>query len=265
MRFFMASSPGDRTKADLSNDLSMSPSKDDLAMRQSPTKSRQKQPKTTEAVAPSRGLYIVIGLLLVALAGAGIFGYQAISTLQQQLQLAQNQLNQSASQLGSELGNLKNKVTDQTTSLGAEGNKMSAELQRLDSEIRKTNDRTRKALEANQSAIEKLQTTSDEQKKLIAAAQTLAESADKKVAEMAAKLDKSNADSASDLRAMRADLAAMSKRLVVLDEVENNTQAIRAIDAHRRQLNAAIDQIRGDISVLYQKTGATPGARPGAQ
>lgn len=247
-------------------DLSMKPTRDELAQRQQKSgKAPVRQPSPSAPkppAAPGGGaigtLWSIIILMLIVMGGGGWFLWQKIDRLQASLEQSTQALATSEKALTGLQASLENR--DKT--LNRSGDQMANDIKALESEVRKlwdvANKRTKAALDEQTAAITKLQTD----------LKTQSGSVDKQVAstvdvvtkvkqEFAAlqENDKQMGDALdklqSDLSKVRAQLAENPSDLE--DRVTNIEVSMKSIDAYRKQVNLRLDQMDQQLGQVYRQ------------
>lgn len=268
------------------NDLSMKPSRDDLASRkQSQQKTRKRSTTVTVGdntpVQTSRnGPLLAIILLVVLGAGAGgWFMWQQMESLSAELKQSKLMLTESQTSMG----DLKQNLASQSESLSKTGSEVESDLKLHISEIRKlwdlSNKRNKPAIEINKTAISSLKSSLAQQKKLAAKATETAAAAQASVNGLQSQLKEGQLQTAvintqvSEMESQLSELNAQNKALkTLITSQEKSLQALQesngaalqatlkeilqrldSVDAHRRQVNARLDQHDRNISELYKK------------
>lgn len=266
------------------NDLSMKPSRDDLALRQTQggrKRSHSVDVKGKQQPPGSRnGPLLIVLLLIVAGAGAGGWlMWQEVEKLSAELAQSKEMLSESRTNLG----DLQQNIASQSSTLDQTGSKIREELDFHMSEIRKLWDLSNKTnkpdIQANEKAIAGAKSTLASQKKQLTVVQS-----DLKAAQKAAQTAQAQAKQAqlqssainsqvSELETQLSELTAQNKALknminsqeAVIKELQSTAgkalnnqltdivQRLDSIDAHRRQVNARLDQHDRNITELYQK------------
>lgn len=277
----IAATPADKEAA--MSDLSMKPARDELV-------SRRPAPRRTAGSgvsAMSPGLKALVVLAMIGVLGAGWLVWQKVQTLDAALDASSEALKSSQEELGS----LQNKVQSQDKSLSKTGDQIGTAVAKLDLEVRKlwdlSNKRNRPDIEKLQKDMaamaQQLQASSKANADLAARLGQL--QADNKT--LSASLEKLRADSGdvarlqsvlADLKADQRDLAATQLSLGAGQEKLQSSVAalqagpkappvagdlgkrvaqiesdIKAINAHRQQINSRMSQLDQDVQLLYQK------------
>lgn len=267
------------------SDLSMKPSRDDLASRKQQPKGRKRShsvtPPPAQPVKASRNGPILVILLLIA-AGSGTGGWlmwQEMESLRVELGQSKELLTQSQTNMG----NLKENLASQTANMSKTGSQMEADLKLHFSEIDKlwnlSNKKNRPAIDKNSKAIAGLSSTLAQQKQVVAkAAETTAaaqqsikalenqlkqdqlqgSAINAQVSELEGRLKEIAAQNTAFknmLAAQEKDILDIQKRsgAALQAKLDDIAQRLDSIDAHRRQVNARLDQHGRNISELYKK------------
>lgn len=263
------------------SDLSMKPSRDDMVSRQQgQTRSRRHSVETTGSKPRSMAPAWMLLLLIVAGAGAGAAGgwylWQQIEALQARLVQSTSLLEESQSRLG----HLQSNIESQNQNLSQSGNKVESELDVQMSEIRKLWDvaykRNKPDIEKNTQNIAGLTKSVAELSKSISGQNSSLKQVGDALAKAEASLgqlqskytntDKANKNIAAQIDQLSVQLKELSVQNETLKSMINvqDSQikrlsdatgskmeqrlydleiAIKAIDAHRRQVNGRLDSI----------------------
>ncbi|PCJ43195.1 MAG: hypothetical protein COA99_07760 [Moraxellaceae bacterium] len=254
------------------NDLSMKPLKEDLVHREQSGK-RKKPPS-----APSTQPIVVLLLLIVAVAGSAGGWY-----LWQQLQIVSGKLENSTLALADSetaLGSLKSELDVRNDSISKQKGETASTLEELEHEIRKlwdiSNKRNKKAISANKSSVNKLSSSIKTQTSELAVQIKAVSALSVKVTQQQrefAKGQKANVTLSSTVASLQDQVANLSvendmlrtlsvEQGKLLQGVKNDglqsqvnelQQAIKAIDAHRRQVNGRLDRLGRELDTLYPK------------
>lgn len=268
------------------NDLSLKPTRDELAQRQRPRASRTASGGNAApvVVANTAPLWSLVILLLIVMGGGGWYLWVQIQSLQSSLDQSRSALNQSEQTLTSLQQNIDIRTKTQTKS----GDQMAAELKELDSEVRKLWDLANKrqkaeleqhgkalaALEANlktrDAALDKqAQTAADNTKKLReewqqlkdaqAAVQTALDSQKTALENQKAALERQKAaleTQQASLKKQDAELARLRSSAATPDDLEtritNLEVSSKSLDAYRRQVNGRLDQLDQQVRQIYK-------------
>lgn len=266
------------------SDLSMKPSRDELATRQQGSRRKGSHKvdlkKTADTPSGRNGpLLGIILLIMMGASGGGWFMWQEVEKLRAELSQSKELLSESQSRLG----DLKENLASQSSTLNEAGSQIEKDLQLHMSEIRKlwdlSNKRNRPDIEANQKSIAALKKSVAQQKKQLANTEAIAAANKKTVAALQAQVQQGQVEASvissqiEKLTAQLKELSAQNKALknmissqeIAITELQEISgaalekkltevvQRLDAIDAHRRQVNARLDQHDRNISELYQK------------
>ena len=268
------------------NDLSMKPSREDLASRKQSQQKTRKRSTTVSMgeAAPAQtsrnGPLLAIVLLVVLGAGAGgWFMWQQMESLSAELKQSKQLLTESQTSMG----DLKQNLASQSESLSKTDSQVESDLKLHFSEIRKlwdlSNKRNKPAIEINKTAIGSLKSSLAQQKKLAAEAAATASAAQASVKGLQSQLQEGQLQTSvintqvsemesqlsalsAQNKALQATIAQQEKSLKALQEsngaalqatLKEILQRLDSVDAHRRQVNARLDQHDRNISELYKK------------
>lgn len=258
------------------DDLSLKPSRDDLAQRQQRSPRQQsgpgKAPAPTVSVSTAP-LWSLVVLLVVVMAVGGWYLWNQIQRLENDLHHSLSALSQSEVTLTSLQQNLDNR--DKT--LNKSGDQMAAELKELNSEVRKlwdvANKRNKALIDEQAKAIAALETSLKTQSANVdkqiqaATAGTKDLKADwQKVKDAQAELQTALSAQTSAMEKQKSDLAALKSSVSSLksnlaaphdldDRITNLEVALKSIDAYRRQVNVRLDQLDQQLGQMYNSQG----------
>lgn len=247
------------------DDLSLKPSRDDLAQRQHTRGTKPapagKAPAPTVA-ANTAPLWSLVILLVVVMAGGGWYLWDQVQRLQNNLHQSLAALNQSEQALSSLQQNLDNR--DKT--LSKSGDQMQAELKELNSEVRKlwdlTNKRQKaeleqqaKALAALEASLKSQGVTFDKQSQSTLERVTKLREEWQQLKDGQAALQASLEEQKAALEKQNSELAKLRTSLATPDDLDtrmtNVEVALKSIDAYRRQVNTRLDQLDEQLGQLY--------------
>ncbi len=270
---------------DLLNDLSMKPTRDDLAIR------KKVQPKrgghlhsdhlpSTAPATGSRNIFILLLLLVAVAAGAGGWlMWQEMEKLRVELGQSQKLLTQSQANMGS----LKANLANQSENITKTGSQIEADLKHHLSEIRKLWDlshkRNKPAINKNAKEISRLKSSVAKQKELVAKTTQVTAAAQQTLKEYESQLQEEQLQVSlvntqlSELEAQLKEITAWNKSLKnmlatqakaisslqqqsdkgIQTRLDELSQRLDAVDVHRRQVNARLDQQGRNIRELYNK------------
>ena len=215
----------------------------------------------------SGGTSVITSFVLLVLIGAcGWLGWQSIS-LQEQLDVATSELKQNRKYLDV----LGAKLSETGDSFTATETVYDKQFKRWESEIRKlwvvSNERNKKAIADNKAAVGKVSSQ-------VSKAVSAGSASEKTAKKVAGDLERLRSDLVSEntvlkagleeqneqLMLVRGELELLQKRLGNLPNnlaarVQNNEDAVEAIDAARRQLIANITQLQSQVSDLQRRVG----------
>ncbi|MCG8314281.1 MAG: hypothetical protein MI976_13825 [Pseudomonadales bacterium] len=266
------------------SDLSMKPSRDELASRQGQKTNTKKSYRTevgTVKPTPHRnGPILIVLLLIVVGAGAGgWFMWQEMGSLSKELHQSKQLLSESQSSLG----DLKQNIALQSDSMDQTGSEIQQQIKLHMSEIRKlwdvANKTNKPAIAENSKALSKLESNLAGQKKQLSNVVSSSDAMAKSVTSMQAQLQQGELQTSvlnsqlSELEAQLKALVEQNKSLktsIDAQEVDINrlkvtsgksleaklveiNQRLDSIDAHRRQVNARLEQQQRSIDQLYKK------------
>ncbi len=253
-------------------DLSMKPTRDELAQRQTsrgkPSKgngSKKPGPAPAARSSSQAGLWTVLILLIVGSAGGGWYLWDKIERLQSSLDASTENL-ASAEQ---SLSKLQTSLENRDNTLSKSGDQMVADIKLLDSEVRKLWDLSNKKnrpniaeltrqVKALQSDLKsnKSTTVSSLGKKLNTTAEQQA-AIKKQLTEM----QESNATLASSTDVLKKELQQIKTTLGSAsdfdDRITSLEVAIKAIDAHRSQVNGRLEKLDKEVGSLMQGSTGT--------
>ena len=255
---------------DTLGDLSMKPTRDELAQRQT---SRGKPPKNTQK--PSRvppppsgagqaGLWSVLIVLMVCSAGGGWYLWDKIERLQSSLTRSTASLTSAEKALS----DLQMRLENRDNTLSKSGDQMIEDIKLLDSEVRKlwdlANKRNRpdiaelsKQVKSLQSDLKASKGTLSGMSKEVKASAAQISALKKQINEMQdsnATLAKSTDTLKKELQQMKAVLGSAAD---FDDRITSLEVAIKAIDAHRSQVNGRLEKLDKEVGSLLR---AAPGA-----
>ncbi|WP_290581680.1 hypothetical protein [Ketobacter sp.] len=252
-------------------DLSMKPARDELAQRQSsrgkPAKTHSPKPSRPAAgAAPSSqaGLWSVLIVLIVFSAGGGWFLWDKIERLQSSLKASTANLataEQALSQLQSNLENRDN-------TLSKSGDQMVADIKLLDSEVRKlwdlSNKKNRPEIEGLVKDVKALQGELKSSSSSIGSLSKKVSASEEQHAALKKQLGEikeSSATLAKTSETLKKDLQQMKSILGNAadfdDRITSLEVAIKAIDAHRSQLNGRLEKLDKEVGALMSGASGT--------
>lgn len=253
-------------------DLSMKPTRDELAQRQTsrgkPAKGnapKAPNPKPAPSSAATQGgLWSVLIVLIVCSAGGGWYLWDKVERLQASL----SQSTQALASAEQALSSLQKKLENRDNTLSKSGDQMTGDIKELQSEVRKlwdlANKRNKTDIAALTKQISALKsdlkassgTLSGMSKQVSASADQLA-ALKKQLGEM----QESNGILAKSTDALKKDLQQLKSILGSAadfdDRITSVEVAIKAIDAHRSQVNGRLEKMDRELGSLLQKS-ATP-------
>ncbi len=264
-------------------DLSMKPTRDELAQRQhvrgkpskpsSNTPPPRSRPPASGGSSSQGGLWVVLLLVIAAAAGGGWYLWNQIEMMR--INLAQS--TQALSSSEQALSTLQSSLDNRDNTLSKSGDQMLEDIKGINSEIRKLWDLSNKRNKVDIAKLDKLLKELDSNLKstgkllndVKAQAASVADqvSASKKTLN---ELQENNGTITKTLDTQQKELAAQKKELAALnsqlgsstdfeDRITSIEIAIKAIDAHRSQVNGQLLRIDSEIGALQQKVSATPG------
>ncbi len=269
------------------NDLSMKPSRDELASRQNKAKSGKKRPQAIDpkkqAEAPVKSgngpILLVLLLIVAGAAGGGWLMWQEVESLSAELAQSKELLSESQTNLG----DLKQNIASQSSVLDQTGDKVRQELDFHMSEIRKlwdlSNKTNKPAIEANEKTIKSLKSSVAEQKKLISSAESAASRSAATLKDLESQVKQGQLQTSvinsqvGELESRLSELTAQNKALknmlesqesaikrletssgkALQDKLADIEQRLNSVDAFRRQVNNRLTQHDRSIAELYQK------------
>lgn len=269
------------------SDLSMKPSRDDLARRQTKGKPVKKiarpsgaAPEPPTGGKSGNGPLLLVLLFIAGGAGAGgWFMWQEVKALSAELAQSKQLLSESQSNLG----DLKQNIASQSSTIDQTGDQVRKDLDFHMAEIRKlwdlTNKTNKPAIAANEKAISQLKTGIAQQKKAIAAVETAASSAASTASGLESRIKQGELQTSvinsqvNELETQVSDLVAQNTALknmltsqeVAIKRLEADSgkvlkakladieQRLNSIDAFRQQVNTRLTQYDRNIAELYQK------------
>ena len=232
------------------------------------------KPKTTAKASASKsvksssgGPSVVTSFVLLVLIGAcGWLAWQTIA-LQEQLAATTNQLRDHQKYLDI----LGAKLSETGDTFSATETSYDKQFKRWESEIRKlwvvSNERNKKSITENKAAVDKL---SGQIRKAVDASSSSQQTSKKLLADIErlsgdlisdnTVLKASLEDQDEQLMLVRGELELLQKRLSNLPNnlatrVQNNEDAVEAIDAARRQLVSNITQLQSQVAELQRRIG----------
>lgn len=252
-------------------DLSMKPTRDELAQRQTsrgkPAKSNT--PKSPKAPGPAPassqgGLWSVLIVLIVCSAGGGWYLWDKIERLQSSL----TRSTESLVSAEKALSDLQMRLENRDNTLSKSGDQMIEDIKLLDSEVRKlwdlSNKRNRsniaelsKQLKSLQSDLKASKGTVSGMSKEVKASASQLSALKKQINEM----QESNATLASSTDVLKKELKQMKTVLGSAadfdDRITSLEVAIKAIDAHRSQVNGRLEKLDKEVgSLMHSPSGA---------
>ncbi|MDX1696320.1 MAG: hypothetical protein R3208_21320 [Ketobacteraceae bacterium] len=268
------------------DDLSMKPSRDELASRQLKGKpARRRAPAPDDkSPPPSAGkgfngpVLVILLLIVVGASAGGWLMWQEVNNLSAELAQSKELLSESQSNLG----NLQQNIASQSSAIDQTGNKIQEELEFHMSEIRKlwdlSNKTNKPAIEANEKAIASLKSTLSEQKKLIASAEAAATKSRDATESLKSQVKQNEVQTSvintqmGELESRVSELAAQNKALktmlesqeaainrleassgkVLKEKLADIEQRLDSIDAFRRQVNSRLTQHDRSIAELHK-------------
>ncbi|MCG8537921.1 MAG: hypothetical protein MI808_22760 [Pseudomonadales bacterium] len=257
---------------DSMGDLSMKPTRDELAQRQTtkskPAKAPKGAPTPPSKKPPSGGdtpvvLWSLVILLLVIGGAGGWYLWDKSEKLQARLDESA-QSSQANERLFS---NLQDTLKNRDATLSKSGDQMADDIKLLQSEVRKlwdlSNKRNKKDIAAMQKQVAQLQsdlkgsrgTLSGMSKEVKATAGAL-ESLKKQLSE----LKENNQTLTQLVNSQQGDLSALKASVGSAADVEDRITSlevsIQAIDAHRQQVNGRLQQLDQEIGRLVQSSSS---------
>lgn len=251
-------------------DLSMKPARDELAQRQSsrgkPAKGKAPaSPRPAVTKSPGQaGLWSVLILVIVGSAGGGWYLWDKIERLQGSLRSSTENL-ATAEQV---LSKLQTNLDNRDNTLSKSGDQMIADIKLLDSEVRKlwdlSNKKNRpeiaeltKQVKALKSDLKSSSSTVTSLSKKINTSAEQQTALQKKVNEMqesSATLAKSSDSLKKELQQMKSILGNASD---FDDRITSLEVAIKAIDAHRSQINGRLEKLDQEVGALIRGSSGT--------
>lgn len=256
----------------------MKPSKEDLVQREQAAKTAGKR-SGVAAGSGSGPLTLVLVVLFIVLAaggGAGWFMWQQLNDLTQRLDRSHSALTDSETELGS----LKSQLETRNASLSKQKGVVAKDLSLLQSEVRKlwdvSNKRNKKNIKSNKDNLAALSKASKKHQsqlaKQVKSTSALSlnvsqlheeitrreQSQDKLIAEIGG-LTEQVASLQAENDMLKVTVVEQEKLLQGLKngqlqrQITDLEQAIKAIDAHRSQVNGRLDRLDKELGALYSK------------
>ncbi len=253
-------------------DLSIKPTRDELAQRQGqrkpirPGKSAS-QPPGSRPPAPmsasQSGLWSVLIVVIVCGVGGGIYLWGQIDAMQSRLESSL----QSLSQAETALSNLQQSLENRDKTLSKSGDEIAADIKLLDAEVRKLWDLSNKRNKVNIANLDKKVTQLEAQvggpKGKLATLETDLTVAKKELREVKESSDtlrnlvSSHQQELEKLRTLAENSGSFEDRITTVEV------AIKAIDTHRRQINGRLDKLNKEVWELQKSTASsTPAPAP---
>ena len=261
----------------------MKPSRDELASRQGKPGRKRAHPVDVKPAQPPAAnrkgaLILVVLLIVVGASGGGWLMWQEVETLKAELSQSKQLLSESQTNLG----DLQENIASQSTSLNKTGSKIQEQLDFHMSEIRKlwdlSNKANKPAINANEKSIADLKQGLATQTKQLAATESAAKESKSALALLESQLqqgelqteamntqlqamEKQLGELSAQNKALKSMLAAQQSAIEKLQAssgktlqktLKDITQRLDSIDAHRRQVNARLDQHDQSITDLYK-------------
>jgi chromosome segregation ATPase len=196
------------------------------------------------------GLWTMIVLLLITLAGGGFWVIQKVSMLQEQLAQSTGQLNETHEKLST----LDDQLATTGKKVSVTGNKMQDQVNDLETQLEKLKTQLTQLQKQTQSDVDKkLQPLVDVNQKIVNLS-TLQEQLQKSTQEKLQALD-------SKIKSLNVDISAMQEQSanppstssVTSADLTQIEQRLQAIDTFRQSVNASIIKMQSDINALYAK------------
>jgi chromosome segregation ATPase len=251
-------------------DLSMKPTRDELAQRQTsrskpakggaPQAPRSKPPVRVSNASSQAGLWSVLIVLLVCTAGGGWYLWDKVERLQSNL----TQSTQALATAEQALSGLQKKLQNRDNTLSKSGDQMLSDIKLLETEVRKlwdlSNKRNKVDIAQQGEQIKKLLadlkansgTVSGMSKQVTVTAEQVAT-----VKKQFKELQESNSTLVKSMDSQKKELAQL-KSLVGSagdfdDRITSLEVAIKAIDAHRSQVNGRLEKLDKELGQLIQR------------
>ena len=252
-------------------DLSMKPARDELAQRQNTrAKPVKGKPSTPSKPAPSggsasqAGLWSVLFLVIACSAGGGWYLWDKIERLQNSLQASTENL-ASAEQA---LSKLQTNLENRDNTLSKSGDQMVSDIKLLESEVRKlwdlSNKKNRpeiaeltKQLKSLQGDLKSSNNTVSALSKKVSSSTEQQATLKKELSEMqesSAILAKSSDTLKKELQHVKSILGNASD---FDDRITSLEVAIKAIDAHRSQINGRLEKLDKEVGALAKAASGT--------
>ncbi len=252
-------------------DLSMKPTRDELAQRQTsrgkpskggaPASPKSKPPQNSGG--SSAGLWSLVIVMLVFGSAGGWFLWDKTSKLQARLDQSAESV-KTAERL---LSTLQDTLQNRDATLSKSGDQMSADIKTLNSEVRKlwdlSNKRNKKDIAAMKTQVSKLQsdlkgsrgTVSGMSKELKATSNSVA-SLKKQLKE----LQEQNSTLSTLVNSQKKEVAQLKSNIGGAGDMEDRITSlevsIQAIDAYRQQVNSRLQRLDSELGRIVQSAPA---------